>query len=126
MKVISIACVIINYLLINHFFRPARGKVKKGKKYLFPLLLLFKLKAAALLPLAIGALALISLKALVIGKLALILSGIIGLKKLLEGKHSSSYEVVAHPSHHSYQYDEHHGSFRRSIDAQKLAYNAQH
>lgn len=89
-----------------------------------PLLLLMKLKAAALLPLAIGVLALISLKALVIGKLALILSGIIGLKKLLEGKHSSSYEVVAHP-HHSYSYDEHHGSFRRSIEAQKLAYNAQ-
>lgn len=106
----------------------ARGKVKKGKKYLFPILMLMKLKAAALLPLAIGVLALISLKALVIGKLALILSGIIGLKKLLEGKHSSSYEVVAHPSHHSYAYDEAshgHASFRRSIDAQKLAFNAQ-
>jgi hypothetical protein len=89
--------------------------------------MLMKLKAAALLPLAIGVLALISLKALVIGKLALILSGIIGLKKLLEGKHSSSYEVVAHPSHHSYAYDDGHGhaSFRRSIDAQKLAYNGQ-
>jgi hypothetical protein len=62
---------------------------------------------------------------LVIGKIALILSGIIGLKKLLEHKHSSSYEVVAHPSHHSYQYDEAHGAFRRSIDAQKLAYAAQ-
>jgi hypothetical protein len=108
-------------------FFTARGKgVKKGKKYLMPLLMLFKLKAAALLPLAIGVLALISLKALVIGKLALILSGIIGLKKLLEGKHSSSYEVVAHPSHHAYSYDDsHHGSFRRSIDAQKLAFNAQ-
>lgn len=108
------------------FLITARGKVKKGKKYLFPLLMLMKLKAAALLPLAIGVLALISLKALVIGKIALILSGIIGLKKLLEGKHSSSYEVVAHPSHHSYAYDDgHHASFRRSIDAQKLAYNAQ-
>jgi len=85
------------------------------------------LKAAALLPLAIGFLALISLKALAIGKLALILSGIIGLKKLLEGKHTQSYEVVAHP-HHSYSYggeEGHHGAFRRSIDAQKLAYAAQ-
>ena len=88
--------------------------------------MLMKLKAAALLPLAIGVLALISLKALVIGKLALIISAIIGLKKLLEAKHSSSYEVVAHP-HHSFSYDEHQhgGAFRRSIDAQKLAYNAQ-
>lgn len=108
------------------FFFPSAGrKSKKGKKFLLPLLLLLKLKAAALLPLAIGALALISFKALIIGKLALILSGIIALKKLLEHKHSSSYEVVAHPSHHSYAYDEAHGAFRRSIDAQKLAYAAQ-
>lgn len=107
-------------------YSAARGKVKKGKKYLFPLLMLMKLKAAALLPLAIGVLALISLKALVIGKLALILSGIIGLKKLLEGKHHGGYEVVAHPSHHSYSYeDPHHTTYRRSIEAQKLAYNAQ-
>lgn len=65
-------------------------------------------------------------RALVIGKLALLLSGIIALKKLLEHKHSSSYEVVAHPTaHHGYSYDEH-GQFRRSIDAaQKLAYAGQ-
>lgn len=112
---------------VQRSLEEARGKTKKGKKYLLPFLMLLKLKAAALLPLAIGVLALISLKALVIGKLALIISAIIGLKKLLEHKHSSSYEVVAHP-HHSFSYggDEHHGSFRRSIDAQKLAYNAQH
>lgn len=112
--------------VFSNFFFPSTGrKSKKGKKFLLPLLLLLKLKAAALLPLAIGALALISFKALIIGKLALILSGIIALKKLLEHKHSSSYEVVAHPSHHSYAYDEAHGAFRRSIDAQKLAYAAQ-
>ncbi|CAO1426554.1 unnamed protein product [Diamesa hyperborea] len=105
----------------------ARGKSKKSKKFLLPLLLLLKLKAAALLPLAIGFLALISFKALIIGKLALILSGIIALKKLLEGKHSQSYEVVAHP-HHSYSSsyggDDHHGAFRRSVDAQKMAFSA--
>lgn len=72
----------------------ARGKKKKAKKLLLPLLLLLKLKAAALLPLALGALALIAFKALIIGKLALLISGIIGLKKLLDGKNShSSYEV---------------------------------
>lgn len=106
----------------------ARGKGgKKTKKYLLPFLILLKLKAAAILPLAIGALALIAFKALIIGKLALILSGIIALKKLLEHKHhhAASYEVVAHPSHQSYAYDEAHGAFRRSIDAQKLAFAAQ-
>lgn len=94
---------------------------------LLPLLLLFKLKAAALLPLVLGFLALVAFKALIIGKLALLLSGIIGLKKLFESKHSSqSYEVVAHPSHQSY--DEHSGGgghYGRSLgDGQQLAYGA--
>ncbi|XP_067619144.1 uncharacterized protein Osi9 [Eurosta solidaginis] len=97
----------------------SRGKKKEKKKYLMPLLLLFKLKMAALLPLAIGFLALISFKALVIGKIALILSGIIGLKKLLESK-KENYEVVAHP-HYSH---EEHGYGRTLDEAQKLAYSA--
>lgn len=101
----------------------ARGKGKKTKKLLLPLLLLFKLKAAALLPLIIGGLALVAFKALIIGKLALLLSGIIGLKKLLESKNThQSYEVVAHPH---YGGDEHGGHYARSIDAQNLAYSAQ-
>jgi hypothetical protein len=83
---------------------------------------LFKLKAAALLPLAIGFLALIAFKALIIGKLALVLSAVLGLKKLFDGnKGTQSYEVVAHP-HASYE--EHHGHYARSIDAQNLAYSA--
>lgn len=100
----------------------ARGKGKKTKKLLLPLLLLFKLKAAALLPLVLGFLALIAFKALIIGKLALLLSGIIGLKKLFESKHSSqNYEVVAHP-HTSF--DEH-GHYGRSMnDAHNMAYAA--
>lgn len=100
----------------------ARGKGKKTKKLLLPLLLLFKLKAAALLPLVLGFLALIAFKALVIGKLALLLSGIIGLKKLFESKNvSQNYEVVAHP-HTSF--DEH-GHYARSFDdSQNLAYSA--
>ncbi|XP_017482201.1 PREDICTED: uncharacterized protein LOC108371204 isoform X2 [Rhagoletis zephyria] len=97
----------------------SRGKKKEKKKYLLPLLLLFKLKMAALLPLAIGFLALISFKALVIGKIALLLSGIIGLKKLLESK-KENYEVVAHP-HYSH---EEHGYGRSLHEAQKLAYSA--
>lgn len=95
----------------------SRGKKKEKKKYLLPLLMLFKLKMAALLPLAIGFLALISFKALVIGKIALLLSSIIGLKKLLESK-KENYEVLAHP-----HYDEH-GYGRSLNDAQNLAYAA--
>jgi len=97
----------------------SRGKKKEKKKYLLPLLLLFKLKMAALLPLAIGFLALLSFKALIIGKIALLLSGIIGLKKLLESK-KENYEVVAHP-HYSH---EEHGYGRALHKSQNLAYSA--
>lgn len=60
------------------------------------------LKAAALLPLALGAIALIAGKALLVGKIALVISAIIGLKKLL-GSHQKhvTYEVVSHPHHSS-------------------------
>ncbi|KAK9501633.1 hypothetical protein O3M35_012324 [Rhynocoris fuscipes] len=97
----------------------ARGK-KKKLKMLLPLLLMLKLKAAALIPLALGALALLALKALIIGKLALVLSGLIGLQKLLGSKqHTQSYEVVAHP-----HYTEEHGHYGRSMDAHQAAYKA--
>lgn len=88
---------------------------------LLPLLLLLKMKAAALIPLALGALALLALKALIVGKLALVLSALIGLQKLLSSKHhTSSYEVVAHP-----HYDEHHGHYARAMqDPHQLAYRA--
>jgi hypothetical protein len=97
----------------------ARKKGKKAKKLLLPLLLLLKLKAAALLPLAIGFLALIAIKALIIGKLALILSAVIALKKIFEAKSSKAIEVLAH-GHGGY--DEPH--YGRSFDAQNLAYAA--
>lgn len=96
----------------------ARGK-KKKLKMLLPFLLLLKLKAAALVPLALGALALLSLKALIVGKLALVLSALIGLQKLLSSKHhTQSYEVVAHP-----HYSEEHGHYGRSIGSD-AAYRA--
>lgn len=83
---------------------------------ILPLLLMMKLKAAAIIPLALGALALLALKALIIGKLALVLSALIGLQKLLGSKHQhQSYEVVAHP-HYT---EEHHGHGhykKRSLD----------
>ncbi|KAL1449480.1 hypothetical protein WDU94_001983 [Cyamophila willieti] len=102
-----------------------RGK-KKKIKMLLPLLLLFKLKAAALIPLALGALALISFKALIIGKIALVLALIIGVQKLLANKaaQTQSYEVVAHP-HYSEEHQHGHYAAARSMDtAQKMAYQA--
>ncbi|XP_066581959.1 uncharacterized protein Osi9 [Prorops nasuta] len=106
---------------VSRSFDEARGKKKKIVKSLLPILLLLKLKAAALIPIALGALALIAFKALVIGKIALIISLIIGLQKLLANKHQS-YEVVAHPVHGHEEHHEHHGWARSS--GADLAYNA--
>lgn len=88
-------------------------------------MLLLKLKAAALIPLLLGFLALVAFKALIIGKLALLISGIIGFKKLLDSKNGggSSYEVVSHP-HYA---EEHHGGAAHGWgrSAQDLAYGGQ-
>lgn len=127
-----------------------RGKKKKAAKILGPLMAALALKAAALLPLILGAIALIAGKALLIGKLALVLSAIIGLKKLLSQQKHVTYEVVAHPHHssshsssHSSDYggggggssgygdggygggsSGHGGGWGRAIDAQEQAYGA--
>lgn len=120
----------------------ARGKKKKAK-LLGPLFLAIALKLAALLPLAIGAIALIAGKALLIGKIALVLSSIIGLKKLLSQEKHVTYEVVAHPQHtssHSTSHSEAVGGsgyssdigslgsgshgWGRNLDAQNLVYKA--
>lgn len=125
----------------------ARGKKKKAAKILGPLLLALGLKAAALLPLILGAIALIAGKALLVGKIALVLSAIIGLKKLLSQEKHVTYEVVAHPHHSSSHSASHgeafgssnidvsgyaaaaagsgHGGWGRSVDAQDLAYRGQ-
>lgn len=119
-----------------------RGKKKKAAKILGPLLLAAALKAAALIPLVLGGIALIAGKALLIGKIALVLSAIIGLKKLLSQEKHVTYEVVAHPHHtssHSVSHAEPsgysgdisggygggsaHGGWGRS--SQDLAYSAQ-
>jgi len=110
------------------FFFIARGKKKKHQKMLMPLLMLLKMKAIALVPLAIGALALLAFKALVVGKLALVLAVIIGIQKLLaNSKSQQSYEVVSHP-HYTEEHG-HHGGYRRSLEgqnAQDMAYRGQH
>ncbi|XP_011163935.1 uncharacterized protein LOC105198793 isoform X1 [Solenopsis invicta] len=91
----------------------SRGKKKKAQKILGPLMMAMALKAAALLPLALGAIAMIAGKALLVGKIALVISAIIGLKKLL-GSHQKhvTYEVVSHP-HHSTSHVSHddHGGY---------------
>ncbi|CAB0043825.1 unnamed protein product [Trichogramma brassicae] len=97
----------------------ARGKKKKIVKSLLPILLLLKLKAAALIPILLGGLALLAFKALIIGKVALIISAVLLLQKLFGNKHQS-YEVVSHeiPHHH----EEHHGGgWARSLE---MAYAA--
>lgn len=104
----------------------ARGKKKKIVKSLLPILLLLKLKLAALMPIVLGALALLAFKALVAGKLALIISAVLGLQKLLGSKHQS-YEVVAHPvSHGGYSggHDEHHDHGWGRSSGSELAYKA--
>lgn len=125
-------------------------KKKKHGKILGPLLLALGLKAAALLPLILGAIALIAGKALLIGKIALVLSAVIGLKKLLSQEKHVTYEVVAHPHHstsHSASHDAYasgsgyssdvaaagggaygssgHGGWGRSVDVHDMAYGAQ-
>lgn len=132
-----------------------RGKKKKVQKILGPLIAAVMMKLMALMPLAIGATALIAGKALLIGKIALVLSAIIGLKKLLSQQKHVTYEVVAHPQHSSSHSSGHDygssgyggdsggsygggsggggggggghggGGWGRSIDAQSLAYSAQ-
>lgn len=123
----------------------SRGKKKKAAKILGPLLLAIGLKAAALLPLLLGAIALIAGKALLVGKIALVLSAVIGLKKLLSQEKHVTYEVVAHPHHSTSHSSSHgeaysvaggaeaggygtsgHGGWGRSADiAQDLAYRGQ-
>lgn len=130
----------------NEIQSEARGKKKKAAKILGPLLLALGLKAAALLPLLLGAIALIAGKALLIGKIALVLSAVIGLKKLLSQEKHVTYEVVAHPHHSTSHSSSHgeafsvgsgldaggggyassgHGGWGRSADAQELAYRGQ-
>lgn len=125
-----------------------RGKKKKAQKLLGPLMAALAMKAAALIPLALGAIALLAGKALIVGKIALVLSAILGLKKLLSGGHGKhvTYEVVSHPHHSSSHVSTHeasfgggygggdagggyggssgHGGWGRSLDAQQLAYSA--
>ncbi|XP_034949933.1 uncharacterized protein Osi8 [Chelonus insularis] len=87
-----------------------RGKKKKNMGGLLAIPLLI---GGTLVPLALGALALLAGKALIISKLALVLSTIIGLKKLVSG-HEHGHEVVQVG----------HGGSGWARSAQDLAYSA--
>ncbi|XP_076265451.1 osiris 8 [Rhynchophorus ferrugineus] len=97
----------------------ARGKKnKKGSSMLLlPLIL-----GGTLVPLALGALALLAGKALIVSKLALVLAGIIGIKKLLSGnsgQHDAGHVEVVSSGHNS--------GWKRSYEqeeAARLAYQA--
>lgn len=93
-----------------------RKKNKGGGLLLIPLIL-----GGTLVPLALGALALLAGKALIVSKLALVLAGIIGLKKLLSGSggHESGHEVVVAGGHGSGW-----GRSYEKQEAQNLAYSA--
>lgn len=68
-----------------------------------------------LVPLALGALALLAGKALIVSKLALVLASIIGLKKLVSNHESHGHEVVQVGGH---------GGSGWARSAQDLAYSA--
>jgi lactoylglutathione lyase len=90
------------------------------------------MKAAAIVPLAIGGLFLLASKALIISKIALVLSLIIALKKLLSQKQGGGGGHHHHDSHHGWQPSSGGGGGgwdRRSLEddvaAQNLAYRGQ-
>lgn len=59
-----------------------RGKLKKS---LLPIIIGIAAKVFALIPLALGGLALIATKALIIAKIAFVIAAVIGLQKVLGG-----------------------------------------
>nr|XP_022918581.1 uncharacterized protein LOC111427598 [Onthophagus taurus] len=101
---------------INDFKRSFEDEARKKKKKGVPIMMLLQLKAAAIGAIMLKIIGLVAFKALLVAKVALTIATLLGLKKLLESKSHSSYEVVAHPV-----YSEEHGHYDRSFD-QELAY----
>ncbi|XP_025198195.1 uncharacterized protein LOC112596648 [Melanaphis sacchari] len=94
----------------------ARGK---KDKYAGPLLMGAMMVAGTLLPIKLGALAMMSGKALMTSMLALMLSAILALKKLASGGSShggTTYEVINVPTQGG------HGPHGRSLGAHAMAY----
>lgn len=121
-----------NYNNINFFFI-ARGKKKKKIKQLLPILLLLKLKLAALIPLFLGIIAFAALKAVFLGKIAFAMNAFTLIRKLLaKGGHGSGGASISyssphhHEEHQGYNYEPAQGwSSRQGSDAASMAYSSQ-
>ncbi|CAG9135581.1 hypothetical protein JYU34_019209 [Plutella xylostella] len=108
-----------------------RGKKKKQIKKLLPLLLLLKLKMAALIPLFLGIIAFVAVKAVFLGKIMFAMNAVNLIRKLLSkggssggaSGHSSSH----HEEHPGYSYEpaQSSGWSKRANDASSIAYAAQ-
>ncbi|XP_014355204.2 uncharacterized protein LOC106708237 [Papilio machaon] len=109
----------------------ARGKKKKKIKQLLPLLLLLKVKLAALVPLFLGIIAFVAVKAVFLGKIAFAINAFNLIRRLLSKNNHDSGVVsyAASPQHHDehpgYSYEPAGGWSRRVNDAQSLAYAGQ-
>ncbi|KAI5645730.1 hypothetical protein NE865_02397 [Phthorimaea operculella] len=111
----------------------ARGKKKKKIKQLLPILLLLKLKLAALIPLFLGIIAFVAVKAVFLGKIAFAMNAINLIRKLLAAKggsggHSAPSTSYGAPHHHEehpgYNYEPaSQGWGRQANDAASLAYS---
>ncbi|XP_023950836.2 uncharacterized protein LOC112055078 [Bicyclus anynana] len=107
--------------------RGKKGGKKKIKKIL-PLLLLLKLKLAALVPLFLGIIAFAAVKAVFLGKIAFALNAFSVIRKLLS-KNSHGSSAVSYTQHHDdhsgYNYEPAQGWSRKVNDGQSMAYAGQ-
>ncbi|KOB69102.1 Osiris 9C [Operophtera brumata] len=107
-----------------------RGKKKKKLKQLLPILLLLKLKLAALIPIFLGIIAIVAVKAVFLGKIAFAMNAFNLIRKLIASKGGSSSPSTSYgaPVHHeehpgySYEPAQSAGWGRQGSDAQSLAY----
>ncbi|CAK1541117.1 unnamed protein product [Leptosia nina] len=109
-----------------------RGKKKNKKKLkqLLPILLLLKLKMAALIPLFLGIIAFVAVKAVFLGKIAFAVQAVSLIRRLLSKNNSFSGSTIstapAHTDEHpGYSYQPAGGWSRNINDAQNLAYAGQ-
>ncbi|CAK1594301.1 unnamed protein product [Parnassius mnemosyne] len=107
-----------------------RGKKKKKIKQLLPLLLLLKVKLAALVPLFLGIIAFVAVKAVFLGKIAFAMNAFNLIRRLLNKNKSSGVITYAsspqhHEEHPGYSYEPAGGWSRKVNEAQSLAYAGQ-